>query len=182
MANKFCTCHDSEKHGQTSVMCCNKCGLPDEEFWHNPSLQTPSNEKYWRERCEAAELLLSKINTGRPGIIFVGVNEAREKWQQLKSTPIPILTPCVCESRVKELEEELRKVRCWADFDFWAERNYSHNDYSNTYHKMKDGQTQPFTRELTYIDLRTEYAKLNNLWCHYPLNQISKPLPSLDGG
>lgn len=36
MGNKFCTCHDSEKHGQTSVMCCNNCGLPDEEFWHKP--------------------------------------------------------------------------------------------------------------------------------------------------
>jgi len=41
MGNKFCTCHDSEKHGQTSVMCCNKCGLPDEEFWHNPSSPIP---------------------------------------------------------------------------------------------------------------------------------------------
>src|SRR6188768_2702300 len=47
-----------------------------------------------------------------------------------ESTPIPIQTPCVWEERVKELEEELRKVRCWADFDFWAKRNYSHNDYS----------------------------------------------------
>lgn len=32
----FCKCKESEKHGQTSVMCCNHCGLPDEEFWQEP--------------------------------------------------------------------------------------------------------------------------------------------------
>ena len=28
-----CNCKDEIKTGQTSVMCCNVCGLPDEEFW-----------------------------------------------------------------------------------------------------------------------------------------------------
>lgn len=32
----FCYCSNDEKHGQTSVMCCNHCGLPDEEFWKRP--------------------------------------------------------------------------------------------------------------------------------------------------
>ena len=30
-----CKCPDNIKHGQTSVMCCNHCGLPDEDFWNN---------------------------------------------------------------------------------------------------------------------------------------------------
>lgn len=28
-----CKCDPEIKTGQTSVMCCNICGLPDEEFW-----------------------------------------------------------------------------------------------------------------------------------------------------
>jgi len=92
MANKFCTYHDSEKHGQTSVMCCNKCGLPDEEFWHNPSLQT--NEKYWRERCEAAEMVIKWFPRNELEVMWNAMAEF-ERWQELKSTIIPILTPCV---------------------------------------------------------------------------------------
>lgn len=30
-----CKCPDNIKHGQTSVMCCNHCGLPDEDFYDN---------------------------------------------------------------------------------------------------------------------------------------------------
>lgn len=48
--NKICTCHESEKTGQTSVMCCNKCGLPDEDFWQPPtSPEEVSAEKIWKE-------------------------------------------------------------------------------------------------------------------------------------
>ena len=28
-----CQCDNEIKTGQTSVMCCNVCGLPDEKFW-----------------------------------------------------------------------------------------------------------------------------------------------------
>lgn len=28
-----CRCPDKIKHGETSVMCCNECGRPTEEFW-----------------------------------------------------------------------------------------------------------------------------------------------------
>ena len=28
-----CQCKEEAKTGQTSVMCCNICGLPDEDFW-----------------------------------------------------------------------------------------------------------------------------------------------------
>lgn len=31
-----CQCKPEDKHGQTSVMCCNHCGMPDEEFWKPP--------------------------------------------------------------------------------------------------------------------------------------------------
>lgn len=31
--NDSCTCDINDKTGQTSVMCCNICGKPDEEFW-----------------------------------------------------------------------------------------------------------------------------------------------------
>lgn len=28
-----CQCKPGDKHGETSVMCCNECGLPTEDFW-----------------------------------------------------------------------------------------------------------------------------------------------------
>ncbi len=28
-----CACKDEIKHGETSIMCCNHCGLPTESFW-----------------------------------------------------------------------------------------------------------------------------------------------------
>jgi hypothetical protein len=28
-----CVCSEEEKHGETSVMCCNHCGNPTENFW-----------------------------------------------------------------------------------------------------------------------------------------------------
>lgn len=30
-----CQCKESDKHGETSIMCCNDCGFPVEEFWTN---------------------------------------------------------------------------------------------------------------------------------------------------
>lgn len=28
-----CQCKNEDKHGETSIMCCNHCGKPTEEFW-----------------------------------------------------------------------------------------------------------------------------------------------------
>jgi len=28
-----CKCKEEDKHGETSIMCCNECGLPTEKFW-----------------------------------------------------------------------------------------------------------------------------------------------------
>ena len=28
-----CECSNDIKHGETSIMCCNHCGKPTEEFW-----------------------------------------------------------------------------------------------------------------------------------------------------
>lgn len=43
--NKICICHNSEKTGQTSVMCCNVCGLPDEDFWQpSPSTEVDKED------------------------------------------------------------------------------------------------------------------------------------------
>jgi len=28
-----CSCNDNDKHGETSIMCCNHCGKPVEDFW-----------------------------------------------------------------------------------------------------------------------------------------------------
>lgn len=28
-----CQCPENKKHGETSIMCCNECGRPAEEFW-----------------------------------------------------------------------------------------------------------------------------------------------------
>lgn len=30
-----CTCKEEEKHGTTSIDCCNHCGKPTEDFWVN---------------------------------------------------------------------------------------------------------------------------------------------------
>jgi hypothetical protein len=65
------------------------------------ALQTPSNEKYWRERCEAAEDMLEEIDKE----ITIRYCNSYQKWQQLKSTPIPIQTPCV------ELEKEVERLK-----------------------------------------------------------------------
>jgi hypothetical protein len=35
--NGNCKCSPDEKHGQTGVMCCNRCGLPDEDYWEVPA-------------------------------------------------------------------------------------------------------------------------------------------------
>jgi len=66
---------------------------------HQASLQTPSNDKYWRERCEAAEEMYRKLNLGQIH------PEEYIKWERLKSTPIPIQTPCV------ELEKEVERLK-----------------------------------------------------------------------
>lgn len=31
--NIQCKCSEDQKHGETSIMCCNHCGLPIEKFW-----------------------------------------------------------------------------------------------------------------------------------------------------
>lgn len=28
-----CQCKEEDKHGETSIMCCNNCGLSTEDFW-----------------------------------------------------------------------------------------------------------------------------------------------------
>lgn len=35
-----CKCKEEDKHGETSIMCCNECGLPTETFWKSE----PSDE------------------------------------------------------------------------------------------------------------------------------------------
>jgi hypothetical protein len=32
--NIQCACEDEHKHGETQIMCCNRCGLPAEKFWN----------------------------------------------------------------------------------------------------------------------------------------------------
>lgn len=36
----YCICKEEEKHGETSVMCCNECGLPTEKFWSGKNNET----------------------------------------------------------------------------------------------------------------------------------------------
>ncbi len=35
--NKHCSCEEEDKRGETSVMCCNDCGKPTEDFWKTPN-------------------------------------------------------------------------------------------------------------------------------------------------
>jgi len=30
-----CKCTEADKHGDTTIRCCNECGLPVEDFWTN---------------------------------------------------------------------------------------------------------------------------------------------------
>lgn len=34
-ASRHCNCSDEDKHGETAVMCCNRCGKPTEKFWQS---------------------------------------------------------------------------------------------------------------------------------------------------
>ena len=70
------------------------------------SLQTPSNDKYWIERCEAAEEVIERfvVSPLHPDTSDKGKKVFAE-WQELKSTPIPIQTPCV------ELEKEVERLK-----------------------------------------------------------------------
>lgn len=36
-----CTCSKEDKHGETSVRCCNACGKPTENFWQSEQLKCP---------------------------------------------------------------------------------------------------------------------------------------------
>ena len=90
------------------------------------SLQTPT-EKYWRGRCEAAEEVMETIppdvNWGNLGAIK-DHEETYLKWSKLKSTPIPILTPCV------ELEKEVERLK--------GELATLQNNYRMLYHKTEN--------------------------------------------
>lgn len=33
--NTHCSCSEEEKTGETSIMCCNRCGKPTEKFWYS---------------------------------------------------------------------------------------------------------------------------------------------------
>lgn len=59
--NTICICHESEKHGQTSVMCCNRCGLPDEDFWQ-PSPSTETGQQGVEEQAEWEFLTIIRAN------------------------------------------------------------------------------------------------------------------------
>lgn len=43
LADIQCKCNPEQKHGETSIMCCNKCGLPTEKFW--TKTQLPKKEE-----------------------------------------------------------------------------------------------------------------------------------------
>lgn len=36
-----CHCNNDDKHGETSIMCCNECGLPTEKFWQLGNSSAP---------------------------------------------------------------------------------------------------------------------------------------------
>jgi hypothetical protein len=52
-------------------------------------------QDYWKERCEAAEAVIDKFAAIplHPDVTESGKTIFKQ-WQELKSTPIPILTPC----------------------------------------------------------------------------------------
>jgi len=97
---------------------------------HLASLQTPSNEKYWRERCELSELMYLKLNMGESH------REIYEQWQRLKSTPIPIQTPCV------ELEKEVERLKGLIEKMYL--KNYGHQweDGSLTKESLQQFKTE----------------------------------------
>jgi len=59
--NIKCQCNESDKTGQTSVMCCNCCGLPDEDFWTNQgecsqrsdATEDQSGNEIWETKIES---------------------------------------------------------------------------------------------------------------------------------
>ena len=89
---------------------------------------TPSNEKYWRERCEAAEAVIEQT-------IYYhdrDFKQAEERWKHLKSTPIP-LTPCVElekeVERLKGLIEGLKREQIWSTYKPTADQEKYWQNY-----------------------------------------------------
>jgi len=63
----MCHCLPEEQHGETSIMCCNRCGMPTEDFWNVPE---EVQADLWREmliiyNLEGAEGVESKFHITR---------------------------------------------------------------------------------------------------------------------
>ena len=68
-----CKCQPQDRHGETSVMCCNNCGKPTEEFWVNenvvgydpetfePVFDTPHSKGKYKGEGRRISSNLSKI-------------------------------------------------------------------------------------------------------------------------
>lgn len=63
-----CNCNQEVKTGQTSVMCCNICGLPDEDFWQ-PPLSSIRSEQEIRDSLAEMERMAKAaediLNSGK---------------------------------------------------------------------------------------------------------------------
>lgn len=67
-----CTCKDEERHGETSIMCCNHCGLPTEKFWTREEPSEVDSISLTHEELSAA------IHEGKVKKFFHERN--KDKW------------------------------------------------------------------------------------------------------
>jgi predicted RNase H-like nuclease (RuvC/YqgF family) len=98
---------------------------------------TPSNEKYWRERCEAAEGVIERfvVSPLHPDTSDNGKKIFAE-WQELKSTPIPIQTPCV------ELEKEVERLKGLIEMNWKEEYDQAVNEIVQLQDQLKEAENE----------------------------------------
>lgn len=59
-----CTCTEEERHGETTVFCCNHCGIPVEEMW-----QIDMKDRDKKVIKEFAEWIHDNYGVGLPKIL-----------------------------------------------------------------------------------------------------------------
>lgn len=106
-----CECKGEERHGETSVMCCNHCGKPTEEFWTGADPQR-GRRKYVREHREFV-----RVNTASREL-----QSLKDWWSRLQADVVSddyIETARTIQEKVLKLHEEYPMVVTVDDCEFF---------------------------------------------------------------
>lgn len=79
----WCNCTPEEQHGETSIMCCNRCGKPTEDFWQKP---VEAGEKQPDSEHEIRELMAILHGDGGHYVAEHGLLKAIQDAKELINT------------------------------------------------------------------------------------------------